>query len=106
MTSDTTKKLTYADRVLLDEEEPALSILVNKAKKTLPSNGGIEIKLSDFITDTNKVALHASRNLTWNEVGKLYCGYTIVDAEKAAKWITHPSVRIATPEEVAKEFNK
>jgi hypothetical protein len=106
MASDAIKKLTYADRVLLDEEEPALSILVNKAKKTLPPKNGKEISSSDFITDTNKVALHASRNLTWNEVGKLYCGYTIVDAEKAAKWITHPAVRIATPEEVAKEFNK
>jgi hypothetical protein len=106
MTSDATKKLTYADRVLLEEEEPALSILVNKAKKTLPKENGREIGPSDFITDTNKVALYASRNLTWNEVGKLYCGYTIVDADKAAKWITHPSVRIATPQEVAKEFNK
>jgi hypothetical protein len=91
---------------LLDEEEPTLSILVSKAKKTLPSKDGVEVKSSDFITDTNKVAVYASRNLTWNDVGKLYCGYTIVDAEKAAKWITHPSVRIATPEEVAKEFNK
>jgi hypothetical protein len=106
MTSDTAKKLTYEDRVLLEEEEPALSILINKAKETLPQKSGKEIEPSDFITDTNKVALYASRNLTWNEVGKLYCGYTIVDADKAARWITHPAVRIATPEEVAKEFNK
>lgn len=52
------------------------------------------------------VALHSTKNVTWNGVGKVYRGYNIVDKETADKWLTRDHIRIATPEEVAKEFGK
>lgn len=52
------------------------------------------------------VALHSTKNVTWNGVGKVYRGYNIVDKEAADKWLTRDHIRIATPEEVAKEFGK
>ncbi len=52
------------------------------------------------------VALYSTKNVTWSEVGKVYRGYNIVEKEAAEKWLTRSHIRIATPEEVAKEFGK
>lgn len=53
-----------------------------------------------------KVAVHSTRNVTWEGVGKVYRGYNIVSKDAAEKWLTRSHIRIATPEEVAKEFGK
>jgi hypothetical protein len=53
-----------------------------------------------------KLAIYSTKNVTWSEVGKVYRGYNIVDKDAAEKWLTRPHIRIATPEEVAKEFGK
>lgn len=59
------------------------------------------------VKDTNdKVAVHSDKNLFWNEVGSLTIGYNIVTAEKSERWLQHKSVRLATPEEVAKAYGK
>ena len=52
------------------------------------------------------VAIHSTRNVTWEGVGKVYRGYNIVSKSAAEQWATRPHIRIATPEEVAKEFGK
>jgi hypothetical protein len=53
-----------------------------------------------------KVALHSTKNVTWSGVGKVYRGYNIVTKTAADKWLTRDHVRLATPEEVAKEFGQ
>jgi len=52
------------------------------------------------------VALYSTKNVTWSEVGKVYRGYNIVEKDAAEKWLTRSHIRVATPEEVAKEFGK
>jgi hypothetical protein len=52
------------------------------------------------------VAIYSTKNVTWNGVGKVYRGYNIVEKNAADKWLTRDHCRIATPEEVAKEFGK
>lgn len=52
------------------------------------------------------VAIHSTRNVTWEGVGKVYRGYNIVSKSAAEQWVTRNHIRIATPEEVAKEFGK
>jgi len=52
----------------------------------------------------NKVAIFSTKNVTWSGVGKVYRGYNIVSADAAEKWATRSHVRIATPEEVAREY--
>ena len=52
------------------------------------------------------VAIHSTRNVTWEGVGKVYRGYNIVSKSAAEQWTTRSHIRIATPEEVAKEFGK
>jgi hypothetical protein len=52
------------------------------------------------------VAVHSTKNVTWEGVGKVYRGYNIVTKEAAEQWLTRSHIRIATPEEVAKEFGK
>lgn len=52
------------------------------------------------------VAIHSTKNVTWEGVGKVYRGYNIVSKEAAEQWLTRSHTRTATPEEVAKEFGK
>jgi hypothetical protein len=58
-------------------------------------------------TDVNlsdKVALHSTKSVRWEEVGAIAKGYNIVTKTQADKWLTRGHVRIATPEEVQKAF--
>jgi hypothetical protein len=52
------------------------------------------------------VAIHSTRNVTWSGIGKVYNGYNIVSKAAAEKWLSRSHVRLATPEEVAREFGK
>lgn len=52
------------------------------------------------------VAIHSTRNVSWSGVGKVYRGYNIVTPEQSEKWLTRNHIRLATPEEVAKEFGR
>jgi hypothetical protein len=63
-------------------------------------------KSSKAAENKETVALYSTKNVTWSEVGKVNRGYNIVEKDAADKWLTRPHIRIATPEEVAKEFGK
>ena len=52
------------------------------------------------------VAVHSTRNVTWNGVGKVYTGYNIVTKEAADQWLKRDHIRLATPEEVAREYGQ
>lgn len=64
------------------------------AKKSMP------------VKKAETVAVYSTRNVTWNGVGKVYRGYNIVEKAAADKWLTRDHIRLATPEEVAKEFGR
>lgn len=68
----------------------------NKKDKVSPKK---EVKVE-------KVALFSTRNVTWPGVGKVYRGYNIVTKEEADQWTKRDHIRVATPEEVAKEFGR
>ena len=53
---------------------------------------------------SEKVAIHSSKSVRWEEVGAFSKGYNIVTKAQADKWLTRSHVRIATPEEVKKAF--
>jgi hypothetical protein len=73
---------------------------------TVPKNFDKKPVKSDAVKkDSEKVAIHSTKNVTWSEVGKVYRGYNIVTKEQADKWLTRDHTRLATPQEVAKEFN-
>jgi hypothetical protein len=54
--------------------------------------------------DFNKTALFSTRSLYWPGVGRLINGYNIVTDTNAEKWMTLKGIRVATPEEVAREY--
>lgn len=56
--------------------------------------------------EPEKVALYSTKNIHWNGLGALTVGYNIVSKEASEKMITHKSVRIASPEEVASYYGK
>lgn len=56
--------------------------------------------------DELTVAVYSSKNLFRYGTGELKIGYNIVTEEAANFWVIHKAVRIATPEEVAKEYIK
>lgn len=53
---------------------------------------------------TEKVAIYSSKNVSWEGVGTVSKGYNIVTPEQADKWLARGHARIATPEEVAREY--
>jgi hypothetical protein len=61
-----------------------------------------DIKPSTDLSE--KVAVHSTKSVRWEEVGSLSKGYNIVTKAQADKWLTREHVRIATPEEVQKAF--
>jgi hypothetical protein len=52
----------------------------------------------------DKVAVYSSRNVSWQGVGKVSKGYNIMTKDKAEKWLERDHTRLASPEEVAKEY--
>jgi hypothetical protein len=52
------------------------------------------------------VAIHSSKNVSWEGVGNVNRGINIVSKTAADKWLTRSHITLATPEEVAKEFGK
>ena len=61
------------------------------------------------LTDSPKpkkdsVAVFSTRNVDWPGVGKVSKGYNIVSPKEAEQWKTRNHIRVATPEEVAREF--
>jgi len=83
-----------------------------KTKKASSNSGGIKestpkIKAQEVVEENTlpeKVAIHSPKNINWSEVGELVKGYNIVTREAAEKWLARGSVRLATPQEVAKEY--
>jgi hypothetical protein len=88
-------------------EKPGLGYLENgvMGSTTVPKNFDKKpAKSPSLKKESEKVAVHSTKNVTWSEVGKVYRGYNIVTKEQADKWLTRDHIRLATPEEVAKEF--
>ena len=81
--------------------EEAAPVVEDKPVKT-PKTPKVE---APVVEDNNgTVAIHSTRNVNWNGVGKVVTGYNIVTKAQADKWLTRNHVRLATPDEVAKEF--
>ena len=55
--------------------------------------------------DDKDVPLHSNRNIFWNGVGDLRRGYNVVSKEHAEMWLTKQGIRVATIEEMIKEYN-
>lgn len=53
---------------------------------------------------SDKVAIHSTKSVRWEEVGSISKGYNIVTKAQADKWLTRSHVRIATPDEIQKAF--
>lgn len=54
--------------------------------------------------ENDTVAIYSTKNADWRGVGSIAKGYNIVSVLQSEKWLTRNHVRLATPEEVAKEF--
>ncbi len=86
-----------------DEEVPSLVPVsdgvigtgkLNKSEEAKPA------KLAPKKDSVKKVALFASRNVSWQGLGKLLKGYNFVSVDAADKWLTLDTVRLVSPEEV------
>lgn len=53
---------------------------------------------------SDKVAIFSTRSVSWDTVGSIKKGYNIVSPEASEKWLKRSHVRIATAEEIAREY--
>jgi hypothetical protein len=78
--------------------------------KVIGSNGrGMtnDVKFNKLTSsEEEKVAIYSSKNVSWAGVGKVLKGYNIVTKSVSEKWLKRDHIRIATPEEVARDFGK
>lgn len=51
-----------------------------------------------------KVAIYSTKSVSWYGIGEVIKGYNIVTKANAEKWLERDHIRIATPEEVAREY--
>jgi hypothetical protein len=58
------------------------------------------------VDEKETIAIYSTKNVSWSGVGKVSKGYNIVTKGNSKKWLERNHVRIATPEEVAREFGK
>lgn len=112
-TIEEVKEETQAEGVI-SAPEPVES--VKKVPAIAPVADGVIGSASASVTKANKkpkavegkevekVAVYSSKNVTWTGVGKVYVGFNIVTKDQADKWLTRSHTRLATPDEVAKEF--
>ena len=86
-------------------EEPVQSLGFTKtgAIGSMAADGASKTIKSD-VDLSEKVAIHSTKSVRWEEVGSISKGYNIVTKAQADKWLTRSHVRIATPEEVKKAF--
>lgn len=107
------------DEEVLDEKEEVVTLPEPKIEKTVveavednvvgtsvktPKTTKSKSKSIEVPGRQDKVAIHSSKNVTWSSVGTVYRGFNIVTPEVADKWLERNHIRLATPEEVAKEF--
>ena len=64
-----------------------------------------QVTVQDTPPEAEKVAVYSTRNVYWQGVGTINRGYNIMTQAKAEKWLTRDHARLATPEEVAKEYD-
>lgn len=91
------------------EEKPGIGYVENGVMASTVVPKSFDKKPAVATKKTNKkdiVAVHSTRNVTWNGVGKVYIGYNIVSKEAADQWVTRDHIRLATPEEVAREYGQ
>ena len=86
-------------------EEPvqALGFTETGAIGSMAADGPKAV-ITQSVDLSEKVALHSTKSIRWEEVGALSKGYNIVTKAQADKWLSRGHVRIATPEEVQKAF--
>jgi hypothetical protein len=87
-------------------EEPVQSLGFTKtgAIGSMAADGPKKEPKAASVDISEKVALHSTKSVRWEEVGAISRGYNIVTKAQADKWLTRKHVRIATPEEVKKAF--
>jgi hypothetical protein len=87
-------------------EEPVQSLGFTKtgAIGSMAADGPKKESKPASVDLAEKVALHSTKSVRWEEVGSISKGYNIVSKAQAEKWLSRSHVRIATPEEVKKAF--
>jgi hypothetical protein len=87
------------------EKEPVQSLGFTKtgAIGSMAADGPKK-EIKPEVDHSEKVAIHSTKSVRWEEVGAISKGYNIVTKEQADKWLTRSHVRIATPEEIKKAF--
>jgi hypothetical protein len=104
--AETTDAITTSDLARGSNTAQAVGQVANGVIGVTQVERKVE-KPSTIVKKSNKtVAIHSTKNVSWSGVGKVYRGYNIVTPEQAEKWLERNHIRLATPEEVAKEFGR
>jgi hypothetical protein len=96
--------VTMVDQAEDEELEEVTPVVEEVAEIVKPAKAESKKKAKPVDDSEKIVAVFSTKNVTWNGVGKVNRGYNIVTEEEAEQWATRSHIRIATPQEVAKEY--
>jgi hypothetical protein len=108
-----TKKKVQPSNDVITMPTPKTATAKKSPSKKAVSNEVIGSNIPDMLDITTTkapaerketVALFSTKNVNWENVGKLEKGYNIVKKAEAERWLTRGHVRLATPEELAREY--
>jgi hypothetical protein len=81
-----------------------LDVLYEEVVEDILEKKAAEVKENTKPEDNDTVAVFAEGNISQAKWGELSKGYNIIKKEAADFWLAHRTVRLATPEEVAKHY--
>ena len=104
--SEKTDKETTNKNLKFEDPTP-ITIFTNGDPEELVEEKTVENKTPKIevnLKDNDTVAVFAAGHISQAKWGELSKGYNIIKKEAADYWLAHRTVRLATPEEVAKHY--
>jgi hypothetical protein len=97
---------TAAEETVAEAPVVEAPVVVEEPVKEVAAPAKPEVKVEKTVAPAkgDTVAIYSSRSVLWPGVGNVVRGYNIVSAEAAKLWLKRNHTRVATPEEVAKEY--
>lgn len=88
----------------MSTEKQKIDLIENNILGVSVDNLPTQNKEIETVKVKDLVAIHSIKNLYSSSLGKVLKGYNIIEKKNLEKWLTKSGIRLADPEEVAKEY--
>lgn len=87
-------------------KKPRSKASVTNVEGAIGSATAAPVAKASAVNDKEIVAIFSEKNARVSGLGSIYRGYNLFAKKLSDKWLTYSFTRLATPEEVARVYNK